>query len=519
MAERRHCWHPRRSTRALSVDATEAEFSVVGSTAGSPRGPLFAGAGYAAASIGQRAPALLLLPLYTRALSPEDFGQLSLLMAIAIAVGFLLSFGLETAIFRAWFQHEGDPARRQQWLTTVATFMLVGPAVGGLLIIAAFSAVPGDPFGVPNGWIALAVACAALGSMTTVLPFALLRAQERLSAYIALSLIFAATNAAATVTAVVILRWGVPGWLLGTIVGYALTLAVAARITPWPSLRRNLLSRPDLTAALAFGIPLIPHFAANWTLQLSDRFLLAGLVSFSSLGIYSLAANLAISVLLVTSGLAQGTMPSYARARVVAAARGELTQMITNQVRIALLTGLLGALLLPLFVTELLPADYRAAAALCPWLSLAFTLGGLYFIPMNVISLMAGKTAWAWLASGTGAAVNLALIALFVPSQGLVAAAVATAVGYAVLLLTISAYASRAASEMVAYDWPAVVQGALIAVAAYAIPASLTTDSGLASTAIRAASILAAALFMFGRHGSRDLRDRASRLVAGQRAS
>ena len=68
---------------------------------------------YAAAAFLQRGIGFLMLPIYTRALTLAEYGQLAVVLTVATAAGTLLPFGLETAIFRAWFQMAGNPRDRE----------------------------------------------------------------------------------------------------------------------------------------------------------------------------------------------------------------------------------------------------------------------------------------------------------------------------------------------------------------------------------------------------------------------
>ena len=77
---------------------------------------------------------------------------------------------------------------------------------------------------------------------------------------------------------------------------------------------------------------------------------------------------------------------------------------------------------------------------------------GLYSIPMNGATLMAGRGRFAWVATVGSAGLNIALLFVFVPNYGIKAAAIASAVGYLVLLVTISIYA-HARPNPIRYRW------------------------------------------------------------------
>src|SRR6478735_8779237 len=68
---------------------------------------------YAIANAAPRLLSFLFLPLYTRALSPAEYGRLSLILVIAVAASFVLASGLDVAIFRIYFDLRAEDARKR----------------------------------------------------------------------------------------------------------------------------------------------------------------------------------------------------------------------------------------------------------------------------------------------------------------------------------------------------------------------------------------------------------------------
>src|SRR5919201_1422084 len=75
--------------------------------------------------------AVLLLPLYTRYISPSDYGKVETLIALTTVLGILLAMGITSAFFRFYFDSP-DPERRllvvrtSFWFTMgIATLVLV----------------------------------------------------------------------------------------------------------------------------------------------------------------------------------------------------------------------------------------------------------------------------------------------------------------------------------------------------------------------------------------------------------
>jgi O-antigen/teichoic acid export membrane protein len=406
---------------------------------------------YTAATLVQRAVGLLLLPVYVRVVGPAEYGQLAVATTIASAVATVLSFGLETAVFRTYIHLGPDPAKRDRFVNTLGIFLLVAPAVSvaviaGLLLVplSSFFTIRPEAFG-------LALASVAVTVPATILPMALLRAQERLADYLRVSIVTVVAHTAFMIGLVVVLRLGLMGWLLAAMLGAAVQLVIGLWVLGhrWS---RSFDARL-LAAALAFGLPLVPHAMSHWALALSDRAVLGAYVAPSQIGIYNLAYQLGVPMGMLTVAVNQGIMPIYAEATHDLVRRSELRVLASRQLVATCLLGLAVGILGPPLIRLVFPADYVQAAGLLPWIAAGYTFFGLYLIPMNAVSVMGGQTQWVWTGTLAAGAVNVALNLATVPTFGAIAAAVNTAIAYAVLLALLVAYQYQVARTPVPLAW------------------------------------------------------------------
>ena len=445
-------------------------------------------AAYAGAAVAQRAVGLVLLPLYARVLGPTAYGQLAIIITIAAALTTVLSFGLETALFRTYVRLRDQPREQSQFVNAVGLFLLVVPTASvGLLLLVALHPISSF-FRVDPLPMAVGMASVALSVSATVLPMVLLRADERLTAYLVLSAATVVTNTALMVGLVVIGGMGVVGWLLASAgaAGVQLLIGLALLGHRWSL----TVDWRHLGAALAFGLPLVPHAFSHWALTLSDRAVLGAFVSQAQIGVYNFGYQLGLPLSVLTIALHQGIMPIYAQASMDERHRRDLGPLVTQQVLVTLLLGFGAAALGPPIVLAIMPSSFSAAAEVLPWIVLGYTFFGLYLIPMDAVSVMAGKTRWAWVATSVAAALNVALNLLFVPRYGIMASAVSTAVSYAALLLGICIYLVRVQSHPIPYEWRRMGYGAAAALIACAI-LFLPTGPLLVSLVVRVLVCLA----------------------------
>ncbi|WP_445148156.1 lipopolysaccharide biosynthesis protein [Baekduia sp. Peel2402] len=443
--------------------------------------PLTSAAVFAVAAAAQRALSLLLLPLYTRALTPAEYGDLSVILSFTTAAVIFLALGLDFALWRTYFGLENDPYRQMNlvwsaWVTTIIS-ALVGTlllSLGAVLFLRGSRIEPIDAI--------LGIASSGMLVISTTVPMTVLRAEQRLRDFLVLTAMSALLTASFTVCAVVLLHWGIKGWLAAALAANALGTLAAAAVVPFR--RPDPMDWTGVRASLRLGVPLMPHFVSHWALQLADRLALTSLVSASLVGVYSLTANLSLPALIAVQSLNQGFMPMYARAAHRTDERAGLASIATKQLLLTSSVCLLCAIVLPSVVTVVAPSEYSSAASILPWLVLGYAFVGAYSIPMNGLSLVLGRTSFVWVTTALSAMLNLALIYIFVPDHGLVAAAIASAVAYFALLVGMTLYARRHHSP-VRLDLRTAVPGLAALGLIYAVVALLVPERGWTALLIR----------------------------------
>lgn len=456
-----------------SVELDDALGDGAGDTPEPPSRVVASGAIYTFANTLPRVLGFLLLPLYTTVLTPAEYGRLGILATIQGGAAIVMTAGLDSAITRGYFQREGDREAQSRFVASTWLFVSVASLLLSAIISVAFLLIldRSDSFRPDEG--VQAVIGASFIVVATVVPLTFLRAEQSLRAYVWVAGTQTVAFAIGVVLGLAVFDLKIEGWLIATMAAYLLAAAVALRHVPWKW--SGGFDWNGLKGALRIGLPLIPHALSLWSLQLIDRLILAALVTATVLGEYTLAGNLAIPAAIIFLSLNQALMPTYARRH--AGIDDQLRRVISAQIAATCGIALAIAIVGPVII-DLLPAAYRAAIPIFPWLVLANALWGLYLIPMNAISLVLGKTTFVWVLAATAAAVNIALIFALVPSHGAVAAAIASVIGYAVLLIATAAYSKL---QGLVYRLDLVRSAAMVAVtiAGYFVAAALSFESFL----------------------------------------
>ena len=246
---------------------------------------------YGAGSIAATLLGIVLLPLYTRELTPAQFGDAELALRIVLLVAIVARLGLVNSFFRFFFDYE-DPERRRRVFQTAFWALQVTTLVWALITALASRWLGQSVFTTPEAGQDL-VLMIALGVYVTVnyeLTSALFRVQERPVAFSVRTVINLIATAVLSYIFLVQLHMGPVGLLLGAYLGQALVyLGVLVEQRSWLGFG---LDRPLLHSMLKFGVPLMPAGAAMWAVTLINRPIVLAVSTPATLGI--LGAVLAV---------------------------------------------------------------------------------------------------------------------------------------------------------------------------------------------------------------------------------
>jgi O-antigen/teichoic acid export membrane protein len=431
--------------------------------------------------------ALLLFPLYTRYLSPSEFGILAVAQAVTIVLTIVLGVALSGAITRLHFEAENEEERRRLYGTVLA-FMLAVPAVaagvlhvlGKLGALDLFDTAPYTPY------LQYAVGTAYLSIFLQV-PVAIYQARQEASKVMALTILNALGLAGATITFVVVLDEGAIGALRGMLIAAGITALVSVVLTARMSALP--LSRRWLTRAFDYSLPLVPHLLGTWVLYLSDRLVLERFVSAADLGLYSLGASIGTAAHFLVTAAGRAFSPAITLALKDAEER--------NQVPLLGTYWLLGiawaccalALLLTDAIRLLAPDEFHEATEVVGWIVFGYLAFGVYNIAAQgtYFSMRTRIVPVITLAAGT---LNVGLNFALVPPLGIVGSAVATLIAFAALAVMQGALSQRLYPIAWEYGrWAKILVAALVA---FAVGSLGGDDTTALSIALKLAAIAAA---------------------------
>jgi O-antigen/teichoic acid export membrane protein len=366
-----------------------------------------------------------LLPLLTRVLGPAGYGEVAMFQTLLCALEAFVGLSVAGAAGRRFY--DGPEAQRELAAFIGSCLQLV--LCAGALVLGAIALLR-EPLAAALGlrpqWMSWAVFVCAC---TAVIGIRLGQWQVRHKAqrFGALQIGQGALNMALSLLLVVGLGLGASGrieaqvWTAGLFALLALVLLQRdGLLEPW-------VWRPDyLKQALAFGLPLVPHFAGLFLLNAVDRVVIHAELGLAEAGVYMVAVQMANGMSLVFDALnkAYGPWLFERLQRNEAAEKRRIVRFTYAWFVLVLLGAALALPVGPALVGWVAGPKFAHAGELIGWLALGQAFSGMYFMVTNYIfySRRTGALALVTVISGL---VNVALLLVLVQSLGLRGAAMA----------------------------------------------------------------------------------------------
>ena len=399
---------------------------------------------YGLANLGIRALNFLLLPIYTRFLTPADYGVMVLAETLAAFLVSIVSLGFDASMQRLYFQHVDDSKALSGYVGSVLKFALLLEI--GFLVLA-FTVGPRlqhtlvPTSSVPFRYIAMALAT-AVATQFFGYRLVLYQAERRPWGYAILSLLSFGLTASLTVALVVYARRGVTGMLGGKLMAAAICLMVAVLLA-----RHALGSHfhwAYVRQTIAVGSPLVPHLLMAMGLVSADRFILAYYRDLREVGLYAVAYTFGMIMSLVTMSLSQAWAPIYYDiARKGEEGRRVLSKMCAGLIVMLTAVACFGALIAQDFIAHFLDHRYASAGRVVPWIIGAYLAHSLFSM-FSLAAMQTRRTTLIMGASFVALVMNTILNFALIPRWGMYGAAYATLFAYVVEALVMYWFAQRA---------------------------------------------------------------------------
>ena len=382
------------------------------------------GSGTAAYFIGNLANSLLsvlLAPLYTLFLSPEDYGVVGLAVTLVYFGLPLVNVGLPSAIPFFYNKHREDLPTRDEAMGTLVSLRLVAGIFMSLVNFVAVFVVCIYILDEPDFsfWpLGVAVVVAALFESFYLFLLSYWRTKENVWPTVFFGLAISVVNAVLILTAIGVFDMGAPGQILGStsarvVAGIVAVLLVLKQI----KLKFNLEHAKNI---LRYSLPVLPHAFLMWLLSSSDRLFLGklGPGGLAELGLYQFAATCAGVMLMVVTSAHGAWAPIFMDiARHDENAKERLGKFSSYGMLGMGLISAIGILFSRELIALIANVRYHGSYQFAAILIFAYFFQGIVlFVGMGLWHK--GKTQLVTVASGTTAILSVSLNLLLIPHFG-----------------------------------------------------------------------------------------------------
>jgi O-antigen/teichoic acid export membrane protein len=393
---------------------------------------------YGSADVFPRVINLLLMPVFTFYLSPENYGVLGILVLFGVTTKILFRMGLDSGFFRLYYEQDSDREKKVFCTTIFAAAATVG-LIG--LIATVWAADPISRFLLGGGRdFIILVAVDIFLTVFAFVPMNLYRILEQSQRFTAVSLFRNGLNLSLKVI-LVVSGWGVAGVLWADLIAAAFFILLLS-----PTLVVNLcrgFSWQMLSSALSFGLPKVPHALAYQILNLADRKLLHWFGSLEQVGIYHVAYQFGLGIKFFLSAFELAWSP-FIYSILKRADHPQTLARIATYASIVLWTLALGIAVLSRELLILMTTNpaFHAGYPVIPLIVLSHVFQGMFLL--TSIGIGISKNTYPFPVMTLAAAVlNVSMNLALIPRLGMMGAAWSTVAGYALMLVMGIYYSNR----------------------------------------------------------------------------
>jgi O-antigen/teichoic acid export membrane protein len=408
----------------------------------------------------------LMLPLYTRYLSPVDYGVLAMLSVASMLFLAIAPFGVGEALFRRFNRSKEITDQERSFSTAVLSVF----ATTSALVIVGFLAkyqlaelLTGDS---AYSLLVFGTLLSAAISAMSELARSLLRIQRRVKTLALCNVAKTAVSIGLTATLIVGFEFKAGGYVIGTLAAESRFFLVHGSLVRKHF--RPIFDVQEWKAMLNYGLPIVPHRCLGYLTIVTGQYLVRTGLGLEEAGIYDIAMKFSLPLGVVINAIQSAWVPYKFEVHANEKDPEQLFRSVFTYY-IALVSALwvFSALWLPDILKLMTTLPFHGAATILPIVLLSRLMTGVYFMLGSGIELT-DNTKPMSLVSAAGFLSVLGFSLLLIPPLGAGGAAYASCLSWGVM--SIVAFRIAQSRIRIAYEWRAAISifvvGAIVIVAA-----------------------------------------------------
>jgi O-antigen/teichoic acid export membrane protein len=369
---------------------------------------------------------IILIPVYTRFLTPADYGTLTIITSITSLLTVFYTLGLPASSTRLYFEKPQDLDYVQRlWGTNITFIIFVSFSLTAILLVSGkwvLKPLLGNIAFYPYAFLGLI-------SVTTI-PFfnmyqTTLKVRQMGKRFSVQNFFRFLLLMGLTIFFVVIVKMDASGPLLAAaivgIITFIYTGYLFGKEITW-GIDSQLLKK-----SLIYGIPLLPHSLSGWVTSLLDRIFLYRITSLANVGLYNIGYSAGMILNLVTAGFNEAFVPYF-----MDTSEKREPGHVDRLKKIGLLVislYVIFAIMISVFAKDLIKLltapSFHESWVVAPFIAFSNVLEGVYRLFVIPLFYNYKGTKFVSLCTFTAAGSNILFLSLLIPGYGLIGAGLA----------------------------------------------------------------------------------------------
>ncbi|MEZ9402956.1 lipopolysaccharide biosynthesis protein [Vibrio cyclitrophicus] len=340
---------------------------------------------YLLANITNSLMPLLLLPVFTKYLTPEEYGQVALFQLVFIGLKSLVGQPIVTAGERSFFDDKIDS---QQYINN-CVILILGCSSFVILLSYAISDYFSELLSISKEYFYLAV-ITSIGAVFLQLRLGQYQVRKKSIEYAFFQIIFSLSINTLSLILVVLFLKGADGRVYSFSILYFLVIFISfysLNKDKAIDIKKVKYKSEYVTHIISFALPLIPHLIGVFILTIFDRIILSRTIGLDSLGIYMVAFQLMSSIGLFSDAINKFIYPYQMEMLKESSSSSyrNIVLIVYGWMVVLAFASIISVWIFSFIVTEFLDSRYFVVMDILPWLALGQFFNGIYLILLNNI--------------------------------------------------------------------------------------------------------------------------------------
>ena len=390
---------------------------------------------YGASNSVTAAVGYLLLPIYTRFLSPAEYGIFSTINISGAVLGVIYDMGLIAALFRWYFDYsKSEEYKRKVIISTISIFYFFTSSIATIILYLFSSKLSGVLFKGQFQYsplIQLMILTTYINLLMGV-PLSILRLEEKAHTYMIVSIFKGIGILVITSLYLIILKAGLLGVYKGGLI-VSFVIAVILFVVTYNNYMLRF-SFPEIKKMLIFGLMYLPTIIFMWIINFSDRYFLNYYSTLKDVGIYSFGYKIGQIIYLMVTAFSIGWTPILFSIAKENNAKKIFAKIMTYFFLVLFSFVLLISIFSKDIVRLVSVGEYMGSYKIVSFISFSYFLYGIYIFLFS--GLMITKRIGSQpIVIGMAALLNILLNIFLIPKFGYAGAAYSTLYTYAAVVI------------------------------------------------------------------------------------